>query len=656
MRSILKNISVIALAAMLLIGLVPTNAFAAEQSVTITRDGGFNISQDGKAYMNVTANAANDTAYVLTAISDGDIDIVTGSSGAISAAGNTTVTFQFYALKSAKEGDHQITIYATDPEDKNKVYGKRSFSITVNESLNSYSSMEGVAADIDYLVDGGETLVAGQTNRLRLYLFNRGSQTIRNTKVQIVLPEGISIKSGSDTVNLGYFDTGNTITADFELVSRDDISSGSIPIDVNISGIKFNGGDVVTYSGKIYIPVSGKGGSSAADLEIVSVSVPEKVNADGEFTLSFSVRNNGSAELKDLTATVEVPAGISNLTKSIFNIKTIAAGATQSFSLKCKAGSEGGSKNFRISVAPSSGSGSSVSDYAVVTVNGNDGDGSSKPILMVSDYSYGGGSVQAGSEFDFSITFLNTSKTGIRNIKATIGSQVFIPVGSSSSIYIASIPAGGSVTKTVRMSCLDGAEQGPSSVSVAMEYEGGENGSFSSSDTISVPVIQETRFVVDEILDPGYLTAADQAYITVNYYNMGKQQLSNLRISAEGDFTVDGNASVFIGNMASGRSDYYNLRFFPNGEGPCNGTVTFTFEDAAGEEQVVKKEFTFNIQPAPTFEDPGMEMPVDPAGQGLPGWTKIAIGVAAVGALIVIVKMLKAHRKKKNEALELEDE
>jgi uncharacterized membrane protein len=660
MRSILKNISFIVLAAVLMVGLVPAQAFAADQRVTITREGGYNITQNGTAYMDVTANATESTPYALSINTDSDIEVVTGGAGTISAPGKTTVTFQLRALKGAREGDHQITVYATDPVDRNRIYGQRGFVITVEKDINSFSSMEGVAADVSYTVDGGDTLTAGKTNELKLYLFNRGASTIRNTKVQIVLPQGLSIKSGSDTVNIGYFESGKTLSAAFTLVS-DSSLSGSVPIDVVISGVKFDDGDTANFTTKVYIPVSGSGSSATVDdLEIVSVQVPETVNQDQEFMLSFAVKNNGTAEAKDLTATVEIPAGISNLTKSIFNIKSLAAGATASYSVRCKSGTTGGSQNFRISVAPSSGEGRGVSDYAVVTVKSKDesgnGNGSeSKPVLMVSDYSYGGASVKAGTDFDFTITLLNTSNKTIRNIKATIGSKDFIPIGSSNSFYIASIPAGGTSTKTIHMNCLGETPQGPSSVSVTTEFEYGEGSASGGNDTISVPVIQETRFVVDEILDPGYLMLGEQAYITVNYYNMGKQQLNNLRVAVEGDFSVDGSASTYVGNMASGRSDYYNFRFYPNAEGPCSGKVTFTFEDAAGNETVVEKDFTFNIQPAPVWDDPG-DYPVEPVKQGLPLWAKIAIPVAAVAALVIVLKVLKAHKKKKNEALELEDE
>jgi hypothetical protein len=495
-------------------------------------------------------------------------------------------------------------------------------------------------------------------------MFNRGAMTIRNAKVQITLPAGVTIKSGSDLVNIGYFDTGKTLTADYELLCDSNITAKSVPIDVVISGIRFNDGEIGSYTSKIYIPVSGSGESAVNidDLEIVSINCPEQVAVGEEFTLSFAVRNNGSNEAKKLNVTVDIPSTIGNLIKNLFYVKSLAAGATESFSVKCKVGTYFGSEihansqSFKINVTPESGE-SGVSDYAVVTIKdlGTNTSGESKPVLMVSDYKYGGESVKAGSEFDFTITLLNTSKSAIRNIKATIGSKDFIPVGSSNSFYVASIPAGGTSTKTIHMSCLGETPQGPSSVSVTTEFEYGENGSASGNDTISVPVIQETRFVVDEILDPGYLMVGEQAYVTVNYYNMGKMQLNNLRIAVEGDFTVDGNASSYIGNMASGRSDYYNFSFYPEAEGPCSGKVTFTFEDAAGNENVVEKEFTFNIQPAPVYEDPG-DFTMEPEKQGLPTWAKIAIPVGAVAALLIVLKVLKARKKKKNEALELEDE
>ena len=108
--------------------------------------------------------------------------------------------------------------------------------------------------------------------------------------------------------------------------------------------------------------------------------------------------------------------------------------------------------------------------------------------------------------------------------------------------------------------------------------------------------------------------------------------------------------------MASGRSDYYNFRFFPNDEGNCHGTVTFTFEDAAGTEQIVEKEFNFNIQPMPVWDDPGFEdFPMEPVNQGLPTWAKKAIPVAALAAVIALVKVLKARKRKKSDALDLDE-
>ncbi|MBR5981688.1 MAG: hypothetical protein IK035_06720, partial [Firmicutes bacterium] len=182
-------------------------------------------------------------------------------------------------------------------------------------------------------------------------------------------------------------------------------------------------------------------------------------------------------------------------------------------------------------------------------------------------------------------------------------------------------------------------------------------GTYSSADTITVPVTQEDRLVIDDILDPGWLMAGEQGYMQIKYYNMGKTTLNNLRISVSGDFTVDGDSSQYVGNMANGRSDYFSFNFYPNQEGEMHGKAVFTYENAQGDEQSIEKEFTFNIQPAPVWEDPG-EMPIEPEKPGLgslPIWGKALVAAAAVVAGIFGIKAARKHKKAKAEALELDE-
>jgi hypothetical protein len=472
--------------------------------------------------------------------------------------------------------------------------------------------------------------VAGQNNTLSLFLFNRGNTVVKNARVNLLLPDGISISSGAATVNAGYLAIGKTYVAEYPVTAETSLASKSYPVVVKITGLNsFN--EEVSFEETVYIPVAGTGGSGDLDLEIVNASAPESVAAGQDFTVTFEVENKGAYEAANIKATLQLPEGIINKTKNVFLISSIAAGSKQSCTVTLNAQNGGQYALFEITAGNADGT-NTVSQYAGTMVTG--GGGGVNPQLMVSAYGYGAAPVKAGKDFYLTLTLRNTSAgTGLQNIKVTVNSDdnAFLPVGTSNSFYIAGIAANSAVSHSMHLAAGKDAEQKTSTVTVNMSYEDTSGGTHTATDIISIPVIQETRLVIDEILDPGYLTADQMGYLNVNYYNMGKTQLSNLRITTEGDFSVDGSPTMYVGNMASGRSDYYSVNFFPNGPGPMNGKVTFIFEDAAGDQQTVVKDFTFNIGEAVVWEeDPNMP-PENPSAGGLGVW-KWVIGLAVLAA------------------------
>ena len=559
MRSVkFKKIIMIAAAAAMLMTLLPMQVFAdGDQKVTLTKEGATNMVQEQSIYIDIRAKGTTDDPYILKVVpADKDIVVKSGTSGIINTTDEVTVTYSLQALKgAATEEPHIVSVIAMDPEDETLVYGKKNFNIWIERSSASYSSMRDVSFDIDYDIYGKEAIVEGESNTLRLYLFNRGTAYINDASAEIQLPAGLSLKDGTTRTNIGYFNVGKTYTIEYNIDTAKKLTSGSLPIVVTLKGKNPNNGtgvQDVSESLTLYVPVI------------------------------------GTADEKEKEPEEE--------------------------------------------------------DEERVT-----------PILMVSGYSYGGDAVLAGSEFNFVVTLQNTSEEELRNVKVTVdGGKTFIPVGTSSSYYIDSIAAKNTNSHAIKLSCARDADQAPISVSVSTTYEDKKGNKLSSSDVLSVPVVQEVRFSVDDIVDPGWLTADQNGYVQVTYYNLGRNTLSNMRISVEGDFTVDGNDSYYVGNMAPGKSDYYSINFWPNGEGLCNGKFIFSFEDAAGDKHEVEKEFTLNIQPAMVWDDPGWDEPMEPVKEGLPIWAWAAIGAGALVLAIVIIKLLKKRKAKKQEALELD--
>jgi hypothetical protein len=135
---------------------------------------------------------------------------------------------------------------------------------------------------------------------------------------------------------------------------------------------------------------------------------------------------------------------------------------------------------------------------------------------------------------------------------------------------------------------------------------------------------------------------------------MGKTTLNNLRVTAEGDFDTPESTSYFVGNMESGKSDTYDFGFITRKGGMMEGKIIFTYEDAAGDEQVLERPFSFNVQ----AEMPAMEEmpPEDAAAQG--GGRKalwVALGILVLLAGAGIFAWRKIRKRKRHREMEIDE-
>ena len=284
--------------------------------------------------------------------------------------------------------------------------------------------------------------------------------------------------------------------------------------------------------------------------------------------------------------------------------------------------------------------------------------GNSKtPQLIVEKYSYGGSSVQAGNNVNVSLTLFNTSTTrDLNNIKITLTSDdgTFIPYNSSNSFYIPSIAKNSRTTKNITLTVKPDAVQKTTGINLAMSYEDGSGNAFTAEDIISIPVMQKTKLVVDDIIAPPDIYAGQPMSVSIQFYNMGKTTLSNLKVTAEGNFTPSDSTNYFVGNMEAGKNDYYDFGFTPNEAGTMKGNIIFSYEDQAGNQQTLLKEFSFQVletPPAPV--DPGIP-PETTGGSKLP-WIIAGI-IAALLAIGGFIFWRIKVKKRKAKELDLLDE
>ncbi|MEG1942433.1 MAG: hypothetical protein RR049_01340, partial [Angelakisella sp.] len=308
--------------------------------------------------------------------------------------------------------------------------------------------------------------------------------------------------------------------------------------------------------------------------------------------------------------------------------------------------------------------------------NNNNDDDDSKlevetPYVIVSKYSYGGGSVTAGDTFPLSMTFYNTSETEIvSNMMITIT----VPDGlmltsSSNTFYVDELEKHASITKSVKVTAKADAKPQSHNIGVAMKYQYVDDRvntrrSAETTENIAVPVVQVDRFQVTGVEVPMEVMLGEETSVTVNFVNKGRSEAYNLSTEIDGNIQNPGQ-NQNLGNLASGAAGTADFYIMPTEVGMCTGEIKITYEDTNMQEKVATIRYNTTVKSPEEFAGnmgmggmmpgmmPGMdggEMPMEEKPKSkLP----LIIGggvIVAVPALIVIKKKLDAKKKEKEDA------
>jgi len=664
----------VALATPLFPGAKGATVSAAENTqIRIEQTGGyFAVQGDNNVPLKVrvTNNSANGvtfTAKTDLATTGRGLTEPAPSTGTVSlgAGQSTELVFSINVATNATVGSQTVNLLLIDQgASSGDVLRSKTLTVSVAQRTTTqpaeYPGNYFGAADLVHSLSPGDSILPNVTNNLTISFFNKGNTVMKDAKITLGLPDGVTIVNSSSTLSVGYVTVGDSKTVVFPVTADPKTDGGNYPFTISISFLnKENASQTIEQT--LYIPVSGAGPSAMQDVAITSVTAPPQVEAGKDFTLSFRVENRGSTATGQLKVSVELPDGLVNRTRNLFLDAGLKAGESRDYSVTIfsKDGAEEKNYTIPIKVEPASGGDELdvIQQYAGVFLSNGGGGGTIKtPQLMVTSYNYGGSFVQAGSEFYLNLSMTNTSRTHtLQNIKVTLesGDGTFIPVRSSNSFYISKIDRGATSGHSVSLSAKPDADQKTTSINVTMSYEDTSGNAYTSTDVISIPVMQDTRLLVDEIIAPPELFVGMQSYINTEFYNMGKTTLYNLRVTAEGDFDTMESISYFVGNMEAGRSDTYDFSFMPRAVGPLVGKVIFVYEDASGNEQRLEKEFNLQVMEMPIFEEPPFPGEEIPTESGFP-WIPVLIAVvvlAAVGGFL-----LRRRRKKKmHQELEINE-
>jgi len=587
----------------------------------------------------------------------GEFTVKTKAMNVTLAPGESTkLTFSVDVARGLEETSHSLFLKA---EENGVSVGNANIYVSLTSTNGTYDGL-----GINYATDSAEGLVAGMVNELKFELYNRGSINLREVSAELSLPDGITINNASGTVNVGYLNIGDRKNVIFPLKVDSNIENTNHPIKLTVTAKYLKNSEEGwvdrTYEDVFYISaVGGKSGSATKNLTISNVTAPAQVETETDFTLAFTVNNLGDLDADHLKIDAEIPGGLLNKTTATFVENKLGAGQSKEYKITLMATNESKDTTYPIKISVSSledANASTVMQYTSIYVKSKGGSADvSTPRLMVDTYDYGGGYVKAGEEFTLSIGIVNTSARTLGNVKVTVdGGSTFVPVGSSNAYFIESVEAKGHHTKALRLRSSASAEQSTATISVRMEYEDLDGDAFSTEDTISIPMVQDTRLEINDVAAPWECYVGSQGSSSVEFYNMGKTTLNNLRVTAEGNFDTMESNSYYVGNMGSGSTDDFSFSFIPREAGPMEGKVIFTFEDASGQEQVIEKTFVFEAMEMPVWDDPMMDVPMEEPKPEVP-WNAIA-AVAAVAVVAGLVIRKKHKKKKLHEQLEMEDE
>ena len=246
---------------------------------------------------------------------------------------------------------------------------------------------------------------------------------------------------------------------------------------------------------------------------------------------------------------------------------------------------------------------------------------SSIPKLIISQYFADVEELRAGSTFNFTFDIMNThSSVTAKNITVIVKNpdsqgEVFSPTTGSNSFFIESIAPGETVQKTLEMKVKSDVKTNAYKVIVVLEYEFDgykpketSDAGYTRNNELTLQAVENARPVVDYVNVYSYdgnVVAGNPAFLSFEFYNMGRSALNNVVATVEGDFAkADGNM-YFVGNVMEGSSMYVEFEVIPNMEGLAKGTLRITYEDSNGDKVDYLKEFETPVNGMPIF-DPGM--------------------------------------------------
>lgn len=498
----------------------------------------------------------------------------------------------------------------------------------------------------------------GEDFQLDFTLENEGGLSAKNASVTLLglKNDGFSIIGTTSKQTRTYLYGHDTSDFSYKLTASKKIEAGANNLKIKVDYTDAAG---TSHSEEIEFFVNVQGFESDTIVELKKIVSPGSVLSPGDNALvSFDVVNTGSVDARNVKVSVASDKEIIPRTQNTIIIPTLKKGQTKSVQFQLFVSDEAVTKNYAVALnveydVPSNGTVSKQTVMQYVGFYVENQSGKTVPRLIIDSYSINPKTIKAGQPFTLELSILNTSKaSGIKNIKVTLTSDdgTFSTVNSNS-FFIERLAPKGKVKKKLSFSSKNDAPPKQYTISVNYDYEDEKGNPYNTKDIVGIPLAQAPRLVIGDFSVPSEAFIGNPVPVNVSFYNMGKSTLYNLLVKLEGNFKVEG-TSYFVGNFESGKTDSFDGVITPEAAGPMKGFVIFSYEDAEGNQQEVKKEISLNAgeMPAPPPDPNAGKMPME-GGKKFPLWAYIAAGVGLLAVIITVILLVRRKIRKRKELL-----
>jgi len=289
-----------------------------------------------------------------------------------------------------------------------------------------------------------------------------------------------------------------------------------------------------------------------------------------------------------------------------------------------------------------------------------------EPKVIIQRYSVNPDKVLAGNNVTLSLYIENTNNLPVNNVSIQLdvptetsstggsvsGGTVFSPINSSNTFYIDRIEGKEVAVKNINMYVDPNASAKTYIVPVNISYEGKDGASYEASDNVNIPVGQESKVDIISTNVQSNGNVGEPLSIAMEFVNIGKVNLTNFKVSLDGDIPGKGENVYYIGNFNVGDSDEYSAMIYPEAEGTLSGNIRISYIDGDNQEVIIDEPFTSEIGPAIDYSammEPEMPMPEpEPtfADKLKSNLLTIIIGIVAIAEGAVL---FKSKRKAKAE-------